>query len=193
MLETAPWYALGNPYGARGNIMPYGYLGKVRQFHAFVPAQVRASVYICVHVRVHFLVTQCCGPEIIFFRIQILPWPYFRIRIRLVYEKYIRNSDNLNIAKKPDCLEKFIWTADHLNIAEKLIFLICTFLQLCICQLETELNLDPDSNPDPELIMDPDSNLQIISDPAGSGCTTLLLSVCVNSNMTALYEYWCLT
>jgi hypothetical protein len=47
------------------------------------------------------------------------------------------------------------------------------FLHLCICQLETELNLDPDSNPDPELITDPDPNLQIISDPAGSGCTTL--------------------
>jgi hypothetical protein len=40
--------------------------------------------------------------------------------------------------------------------------------------LETELNLDPDSNPDPELMTDPDPNLQIISDPAGSGCTTLL-------------------
>jgi hypothetical protein len=46
--------------------------------------------------------------------------------------------------------------------------------------LETELNLDPDSNPDtesdPELITDPDPNLQIVSDPAGSGCTTLLQS-----------------
>jgi hypothetical protein len=39
--------------------------------------------------------------------------------------------------------------------------------------LETELNLDPDSNPNPELIPYPDPNLQIISDPAGSGCTTL--------------------
>jgi hypothetical protein len=38
--------------------------------------------------------------------------------------------------------------------------------------LETELNLDPDSNPDPE--MDPGPNLQIISDPAGSECTTML-------------------
>ncbi len=39
--------------------------------------------------------------------------------------------------------------------------------------METELNLDPDSKPDPnpELITDPDPNLQIISDPAGSGCT----------------------
>jgi hypothetical protein len=55
---------------------------------------------------------QCCGSEIIFsgsgsyldlnFRIRI------RIRIRLVYEKYIRNSDDLSIAKKPDCLEKLI-------------------------------------------------------------------------------------
>ncbi len=25
-----------------------------------------------------------------------------------VYEKYIRNSDDLSNAKKPDCLEKFI-------------------------------------------------------------------------------------
>jgi hypothetical protein len=33
--------------------------------------------------------------------------------------------------------------------------------------LETEINLDP------ELITDPDPNLQIILDPAGSGCTTL--------------------
>ncbi len=43
--------------------------------------------------------------------------------------------------------------------------------------MEAELNLDPDSNPNPEsdqeLITDPDPNLQIISDPAGSGCTTL--------------------
>jgi hypothetical protein len=43
--------------------------------------------------------------------------------------------------------------------------------------LETELNLDPDSNPDlesdPELITDPDPNLQINLDPVGSGCTTL--------------------
>ncbi len=41
--------------------------------------------------------------------------------------------------------------------------------------METELNLDPDSNqdPNPELIMDPDPYLQIISDPAGFGCTTL--------------------
>jgi hypothetical protein len=45
--------------------------------------------------------------------------------------------------------------------------------------LETELNLDPDSNPDPEsdpeLITDPDPNLQIIPDPSGSECTTLIL------------------
>ncbi len=68
-------------------------------------------------------------PKLFFFRIRILPWPSFRIRIRIrirvVYEKYIRNSEDLSIAKKPDCLEKFIWTADHLNIAKK--------LQLCIC------------------------------------------------------------
>jgi hypothetical protein len=38
--------------------------------------------------------------------------------------------------------------------------------------LETELNLDPDSNK--ELIMDPDPNLQIILDLSGSGCTTLV-------------------
>ncbi len=40
--------------------------------------------------------------------------------------------------------------------------------------METELNLDLDSNPDPELITGPDPNLQIISDLAGSGCTTLV-------------------
>ncbi len=47
--------------------------------------------------------------------------------------------------------------------------------------METELNLNPESIPDPnpdlesdqELITDPDPNLQKISDPAGSGCTTL--------------------
>jgi hypothetical protein len=45
--------------------------------------------------------------------------------------------------------------------------------------METEIILDPDSNPDPEsdpeLIADPDPNLQIISDPSGSGCTTLAI------------------
>ncbi len=43
--------------------------------------------------------------------------------------------------------------------------------------METDLNLDPDSNPDPnpELITDQDPNLQIILDPSGSGCTTLIL------------------
>jgi hypothetical protein len=52
--------------------------------------------------------------------------------------------------------------------------------------LEAELNLDPDSNPDPnpesdpELITDPDPNLQIISDPAGSGCTTLAVWLLYN-------------
>ncbi len=34
-----------------------------------------------------------------------------------------------------------------------------------------DLDLNPDSESDPELTTDP--NLQIISDPAGSGCTTL--------------------
>jgi hypothetical protein len=68
-------------------------------------------------------------------------------------------------------------------MAKKIFFIILvptgTFLQLCISYLETELNLDPDSNPDPnpdlELITDtdPDPNLQIISDPSGSECTTL--------------------
>ncbi len=100
-----------------------------------------------------------------------------RIRIPLVYEKYIRNLDYLNIATKPDCLEKFIWTADHLNIAKNLIFfLIWTFLQLCICWLETKLNLDPDPI------------LQIIPDPAesGSGCTTLLESLAAWCNLWLL-------
>jgi hypothetical protein len=36
--------------------------------------------------------------------------------------------------------------------------------------LETELSLDPDSNPDPELITDPDPNLQIIPDPDAQHC-----------------------
>jgi hypothetical protein len=71
----------------------------------------------------------------------------------------------------------------HLNCrsskhCKKSIFLkICTFLQLCICKLETELELgsrfESDPKPDPEQITDPDPNLQIISDPAGSGCTPL--------------------
>jgi hypothetical protein len=39
--------------------------------------------------------------------------------------------------------------------------------------LETELNLDPDS----ELITDPDPNSQIISDSSGSGCTTMILII----------------
>jgi hypothetical protein len=65
-----------------------------------------------------------------------------------------------------DCLEKIILTADHLNIAKKQFFkTVPTFLQLCICELETELDLDPDSNPDQELITDPDPNLQIILGP----------------------------
>jgi hypothetical protein len=34
------------------------------------------------------------------------------------------------------------------------------------------LHLDPD--PDPKLITDPGQNMQIISDPAGSGSTTLV-------------------
>jgi hypothetical protein len=43
--------------------------------------------------------------------------------------------------------------------------------------LKTELNLDPATNPesDMEKITDPDPYLQIIWDPAGSGCTILLL------------------
>jgi hypothetical protein len=55
--------------------------------------------------------------------------------------------------------------------------------------LEAELDLDLDSNPDPEsdpeLITDPDPNLQIISGPAGSGsgCTTL-----VNGNTHLKYN-----
>jgi hypothetical protein len=63
--------------------------------------------------------------------------------------------------------------------------------------LEAELNLDPDSNPDPnpesdpELITDPDPNLQIIPDPAGSGsrCTTLLPSTSYHNYPTlAVFE-----
>jgi hypothetical protein len=41
--------------------------------------------------------------------------------------------------------------------------------------LKTELDLNPDSNldPDQKLITDPDPNLQIISNPFGSRSTTL--------------------
>jgi hypothetical protein len=56
-----------------------------------------------------------------------------RIRIRVVYEKYIWTAHRLNIVKKADFLkpvhfwtwivdEKYIWTADNLNIAKKLTF-----------------------------------------------------------------------
>jgi hypothetical protein len=55
---------------------------------------------------------QCCGFEIIFSGsgsyLDLNFGSGFGSQIRLVYEKYIRNSDNVNIAKKPDCLEKFI-------------------------------------------------------------------------------------
>jgi hypothetical protein len=81
-----------------------------------------------------------------------------------------RSADHLLIAIKifvktctfldPGCWWiRYIWTADNLNIAKKLFFYICTFLKLCICQSETELNLDP------EFITDPDPKLQMISDP----------------------------
>jgi hypothetical protein len=80
-------------------------------------------------------------------------------------KKYIRNSNHLNIATKPDCLEKFIWTAHHLHIAKKLIFFLNLYIFTALYLLVgNRLNLDPDSNPDPnpELITDPDPNLQII-------------------------------
>jgi hypothetical protein len=50
--------------------------------------------------------------------------------------------------------------------------------------LETEFNLDPDSNPNPEQIMDPDPNSQIISDPDefGSGSTTLVFAVTLSQD-----------
>ncbi len=54
---------------------------------------------------------------------------------------------------------------------KSLFFFTCTFLQLCFCWLETELNLDTD--PNPELITDPDPKLQIILDLAGSRSTTI--------------------
>ncbi len=42
--------------------------------------------------------------------------------------------------------------------------------------MDQDSNPDPNPESDPELITDPDPdpNWQIISDPAGSGCTTLL-------------------
>jgi hypothetical protein len=44
--------------------------------------------------------------------------------------------------------------------------------------------LDPDLNPDPELITGPDPNLQIVSDLAGSGCTTLVpINLLVSANI----------
>jgi hypothetical protein len=49
--------------------------------------------------------------------------------------------------------------------------------------LETELKLDPDSNPDPELITDPDTNLKIVSDPVGSGCTSLQKTTSIAKRM----------
>ncbi len=69
-----------------------------------------------------------------------------------------------------DCLRKI-----HLNcrlsiLRKKAILKICTFLQLCICYLETELNM----NPDPKLTTNSDPNWQIISVPAGSGFKTLI-------------------
>jgi hypothetical protein len=66
--------------------------------------------------------------------------------------------------------------------------------------------LDPDSNPDPEsdlelitdleviTALDPDPNLQIISDPSGSGCITLgtvqynpsVVVICVEKKVNVL-------
>jgi hypothetical protein len=46
--------------------------------------------------------------------------------------------------------------------------------------------LDPES--DPELITDPDPNLQIISDPAGSGCTTLLFVLSITTVIKLLLK-----
>ncbi len=47
-------------------------------------------------------------------------------------------------------------------------FFKSTFLQLCICYLETEPNLDPDPYLNPE--SDPDPNLQIVPDPDAQHC-----------------------
>jgi hypothetical protein len=55
---------------------------------------------------------QCCGYEIIFSGsgsyLDLNFGSGFESGSGLVYEKYIRISDDLSIAKKPDCLEKFI-------------------------------------------------------------------------------------
>ncbi len=57
--------------------------------------------------------------------------------------------------------------------------------------METE-NLDPDSYPDPksdpELIPVRDPNLQIISDPVGSECTTLLSKIFLNSVLSEMLK-----
>jgi hypothetical protein len=63
---------------------------------------------------------------------------------------------------------------------------IFTALYLLLGNRTTELNLDLDSNPDleldQELITDPDPNLQIVSDPVGFECTTLITNNLVSSD-----------
>jgi hypothetical protein len=64
-------------------------------------------------------------------------------------------------------------TADHQKIAKTFFSKFVHFYSFVpICLLETELNLDPESNPEKKLISNPDPNLQIISaqDGFGSGC-----------------------
>ncbi len=74
----------------------------------------------------------------------------------------------------PDCLEKFILTADHLNIAKKQIFVSVHFYSFVFVSWKQNLTwIRIESDPNPELITAPDTTLQIISDPAGSECTTL--------------------
>jgi hypothetical protein len=52
---------------------------------------------------------QCCGPKLFFFSGS---GSYLDLNFEsgsgFFIKKYIRNSDNLNTAKKPDCFEKFI-------------------------------------------------------------------------------------
>ncbi len=52
-----------------------------------------------------------------------------------------------------------------------------------------QLHLDPDPEPDPELITDPDPDMQIISDPAGSGYTTLFTREDLLFTVSAGYTY----
>jgi hypothetical protein len=56
--------------------------------------------------------------------------------------------------------------------------------------METEPNLEPNPESDLELSTDPDPNLQIISDPAGSGSGCTTLPICNNVRLRS-QNGWC--